>query len=484
MNSISRAHTGVLDQLMDCSRIQPDDETYDLARTGIEHFLSRVLQDPQRSQRVEKLLVDQVIAEIDQRIGHQLDAIVHHPAFQALESAWRGLYFLVQRTDFRENIRIAVMDVPKTILEQDFVDNPDLTTSGLYKHVYSSEYGQFGGSPVAALVGNFHFGPGQRDVDLLAKVADVAAVAHAPFIAAADSSFFGLEDYTHFHEIKDLDAVLEGPRYARWHSFRDRDNARYVGLTLPGFLLRSPYGADGVQTRGFHYQEQAADRHQHYLWGNAAFAFAANLCRSFAAFRWCPNIVGPRNGGAVDDLPQHFYPSAGSLQMTIPVETLISDRKEYELAEAGFIALTMRKGADNAAFFSANSVQRPRRFPDTDEGRRLQADFRLGTQLPYLFIITRIAHYIKVLQREQIGSWKSRAELEKELNLWLRQYISDQENPPPLVRSRRPLRAAMLQVSDSAADPGSYDIDLSIVPHFKYMGANFTLSLQGRLEKT
>lgn len=474
----------VLDQVMLCSRIAPDDETYALARTGVEHFLSRVLHDPERSQRIEKILVDRVIAEIDNKISRQLDAILHHPRFQALESAWRGLRFLVERTDFRENIRIGVLDVPKQVLAEDFMDNPDITRSGLYKHVYSAEYGQFGGSPVASLIGNYHFGPGQQDVALLARIAEVAAMAHAPFVAAADADFFGIDNYADFHEIKDLDAVLEGPKYARWNSFRDSDNARYIGLTLPGFLLRSPWGQGGNPLRAFDYQECAGHRHSDYLWGNAAFAFAASLCRSFAAFRWCPNIVGPLNGGAVEDLPMHFYRSAGALQAAIPVETLISDRKEFELAEAGFIALTMRKGADNAAFFSANSVQRPRRFADTEEGRRLQADFRLGTQLPYIFIVTRIAHYIKVLQREQIGSWKSRAELEKELNTWLRQYISDQENPPPAVRSRRPLRAARLQVVDSATDPGSYDISLRIVPHFKYMGANFTLSLQGRLDKT
>ncbi|MNZ64728.1 hypothetical protein D3C78_829020 [compost metagenome] len=208
-----------------------------------------------------------------------------------------------------------------------------------------------------------------------------------------------------------------------------------------------------------------------------------SLTDSFAKYRWCPNIIGPQSGGAIHDLPVHVYEAMGQLQAKIPTEVLITDRREYELSEEGFITLTMRKDSDNAAFFSANSVQKPKVFPNTKEGREAETNYKLGTQLPYMFIINRLAHYIKVLQREQIGSWKERQDLERELNGWIKQYVADQENPPADVRSRRPLRAAQIKVLDVEGEPGWYQVAMAVRPHFKYMGASFELSLVGRLDK-
>ncbi|MNS23872.1 hypothetical protein D3C72_557000 [compost metagenome] len=247
-------------------------------------------------------------------------------------------------------------------------------------------------------------------------------------------------------------------------------------------MLRSAYHPQENPVQSFTYDEDIAGRHDNYLWGNSAFLLASCINDSFARYRWCPNIIGPQSGGAVEDLPVHLYESLGQLQAKIPTEVLISDRKEFELAEEGFIALTMRKDSDNAAFFSANSVQKPKNFPKTPEGLQAQTNYKLGTQLPYLFIVNRLAHYIKVLQREQIGSWKERKDLESELNKWIRQYVADQENPSADVRSRRPLRAARVEVSDVAGDPGWYQVSLAVRPHFKYMGANFEISLVGRLD--
>ncbi len=472
----------LLEQIMLESRIQPADESYDLARKGIEVFLSEIITNSKCQERIEKSLIDRVIAEIDRKIGGQLDEILHHHEFQALESAWRGLKLLVDRTNSRENIEITILNVNKEQLIDDFIDNPEVTLSGFYKHVYSSEYGQFGGKPVGAIIGNYTFGPGQQDIILLRNIAGVAAMAHAPFIAAAGPEYFGQVSYEDIPGIKDMNAIFDSPRYAKWHAFRESEDARYIGLTLPRFLLRAPYSSQENPARGFDYDENATEDHEHYLWGNAAFAFATRLTDSFARYRWCPNIVGPQNGGAVEDLPVHYFAAMGNAQAKIPTEALISDRKEFELAEQGFIALTMRKGADNAAFFSANSIQKPRQYTNNEQGREETTNYKLGTQLPYLFIITRLAHYIKVLQREQIGSWKNKGDLQRELNTWLRQYVSDQENPPSSVRSRRPLRAADVRVSDVPGDPGWYAVDLSVVPHFKYMGANFTLTLRGKLD--
>ena len=231
------------------------------------------------------------------------------------------------------------------------------------------------------------------------------------------------------------------------------------------------------------YHEDVSAAHDDYLWGNTAYLMGAALTDSFARYRWCPNIIGPQSGGAISGLPVHVYEAMGQLQAKIPTEVLVTDRREFELAEEGFITLTMRKESDNAAFFSANSVQKPKRFPNTPEGKIAQTNFKLGTQLPYLFIVSRLAHYVKVLQREQIGAWKERQDLERELNNWIRQFVADQENPPADVRSRRPLRAARITVQDVEGEPGWYQVSMSVRPHFKYMGASFELSLVGRLDK-
>jgi len=473
----------ILDRIIAETRLSPEDEAYGIARRGVSAFIEELLKPHNQQQPVKKAMVDRMIAEIDSKLSQQMDEILHHPSFQALESAWRGLKLLVDRTDFRENTRIELINASKQDLLEDFEDSPDIVQSGLYKHVYTAEYGQFGGKPVGALISNYYFGPSAPDIKTLQYVASVASMAHAPFIASAGPQFFGLESFNGLPDIKDLKDHFEGPQFAKWQSFRERDDARYVGLTLPRFLLRTPYDPIENPVRSFVYRENVAGSHEDYLWGNTAFAFATRLTESFARYRWCPNIVGPQNGGAVEDLPLHHFESMGEIETKIPTEVLVSDRREYELAEEGFIALTMRKGSDNAAFFSANSTQKPKFFGNSEEGRNAELNFRLGTQLPYLFIVNRLAHYLKVLQREQIGAWKERTDLELELNKWIRQYVADQDNPNPEVRGRRPLRAAQVKVTDVEGEPGWYRVSLSVRPHFKYMGADFTLSLVGKLDK-
>jgi type VI secretion system protein ImpC len=233
----------------------------------------------------------------------------------------------------------------------------------------------------------------------------------------------------------------------------------------------------------FNYQEEVTGDHEAYLWGNSTYAFATRIAESFAKYRWCPNIIGPQAGGTVDNLPLHQYQAMGAEQLKIPTEVLISERREFELSEQGFIALTYRKDSDNAAFFSANSVQKPKTFGQSPEGKDAELNYRLGTQLPYLFVACRIAHYLKVIQREQIGTAKERGDLERELNEWIRQYVADMESPTPIVRGKRPLRQAQIVVSDVPGDAGWYKIDMKVRPHFKYMGAFFTLSLVGKLDK-
>jgi len=481
--SEERPSPGLLDQIMAQTRIEPSHEGYAVAERGVAAFIAEMLKSHEREQPVNKQLVDQMIAEIDRKLGRQMDAILHQPALQQLESAWRGLKLLVDRTDFRENIKIEVLHVTKEELLEDFESVGDITRSGLYKHVYSTGFGQFGGEPVACMVSNYTFGPSAPDIKLLSYTTSIGAMAHAPFLAAAGPEFLNLRGFQDLPNLKEVRDIFEGPRFAKWRGLRDSEDARYLGLTMPRFLLRLPYDPQENPARSFVYREAIDGKHDNYLWGNTSYLLASRIVDSFARYRWCPNIIGPQSGGAVDDLPVHLYESLGQLQAKIPTEVLVSDRREFELAEEGFIPLTMRKDSDNAAFFSANSVQKPRLFPKTPEGQAAQTNYKLGTQLPYMFIINRLAHYLKVLQREQIGSWKERQDLERELNGWLKQYIADQESPSADVRSRRPLRAARVEVQDLAGNPGWYQVSLAVRPHFKYMGANFELSLVGRLDK-
>ena len=477
------ADLGILDRIIAETKLTPDDEAYDIAKRGVSAFIEELLKPQNENEPVKKAMVDRMIAEIDAKLSRQMDEILHNAEFQALESSWRGLKLLVDRTNFRENIKLEIINASKQDLLDDFEDSPEITQSGLYKHIYTAEYGQFGGQPVGALIANYFFDPSAPDVKTLQYVASVASMSHAPFIAAAGPKFFGLESFTGLPDLKDLKDHFEGPQFAKWQSFREQEDARYVGLTVPRFLLRNPYDPEDNPVKTFVYKENVANSHEHYLWGNTAYTFASKLTDSFAKFRWCPNIIGPQSGGAVEDLPLHHFESMGEIETKIPTEVLVSDRREYELAEEGFIALTMRKGSDNAAFFSANSAQKPKFFGISEEGKTAELNYKLGTQLPYMFIINRLAHYLKVLQREQIGAWKERTDLELELNKWIRQFVADQENPSSEVRSRRPLRAAQVIVSDVDGEPGWYRVSLNVRPHFKYMGADFTLSLVGKLDK-
>lgn len=474
----------LLDEIVQATRLSPEDEAYSLTKAGVEAFIDEMLKPDREGQKIGAAVVDEMIASVDQKLSSQLSAILHNDDFQKMESSWRSLKFLVDRTDFRENIKVNLLNVSKQDLLDDFEDSPEVPKSGLYRTVYSAEYGQFGGQPYGAMIANYDFGPGPQDMKLLGYAAGVAAMSHAPFIAAAGSQFFGVDSFEEVPGLKDLKSIFEGPQYTKWQSFRESEDSRYVGLTAPKFLLRLPYGPDTVPAKSFNYKEEVADGDNDFCWGNTAFAFASKLTDSFAKYRWCTNIIGPQGGGAVEDLPLYQYEAMGAIQTKIPTQVLISERREFELAEEGFIALTMRKGSDNAAFFSANSCQKPKFFGISKEGKEAELNYKLGTQLPYMMITNRLAHYIKVIQRENIGTWKERGDLETELNKWISQYVADQDNPSAAVRSRKPLRKAAIDVSSVEGEPGWYSVSMRVRPHFKYMGASFELSLVGKLDKS
>lgn len=476
-------YESLLEEIVQTTRLNPEDEAYSITRRGVEALIAQLLEPGRETATVSKAALDDMIAEIDRKLSRQMDEILHNDEFKKLESAWRSLEFLVDRTDFRENVKVEILHVTKDELLEDFEDAAEVVKSGLYKTVYTAEYGQFGGKPYGVLIGNYEFNAGPQDIRLLQHTAAVAAMSHTPFVAATSAKFFGIDDYNTLPNLKDIKSIMEGPQYIKWQCFRETEDARYVGLTLPRFLLRLPYGPETKPVKTFNYQESVSASHEHYSWGNAAFAFATRVGDSFAKYRWSANIIGPQSGGAVEDLPLHQYEAMGAIQTKIPTEVLVSERREFELAEEGFIALTMRKGSDNAAFFSANSIQKPKYFGISKEGKEAELNYKLGLQIPYMFIISRLAHYLKVIQREHIGTWKERSDLEQELNTWIRQYVSDMDNPLPGVRSRRPLRQAEVFVEEVPGEPGWYRVSLKVRPHFKYMGAYFTLSLVGKLDK-
>jgi type VI secretion system protein ImpC len=475
--------SSLLEEILAETKMNPNDEGYDIARKGVQAFISELVAPKREGEKVDKAFVDALIAEIDQKLSRQIDQILHHPTFQKLESAWRGLKFVIDRCDFRENIKVEMLNCSKEDLLADFEDAPEVPKSGLYKLVYSAEFGQFGGKPVGAIISNYEFGPGPQDIALLQKCAAVAAMSHAPFLASAGPQFFGLKDYLGLPNLKDLKSLFEGPQYTKYNAFRESEDARYVGLVMPRFLLRLPFGPNTVPLKAFNYEEDVVGQHDAYCWGNATYAFATRLADSFAKYRWCPNIIGPQAGGTVENLPLHQYEAMGEVQTKIPTEIMLAERREFELSEEGFIGLTFRKDSDNACFFSANSVQKAKFFGQSEEGRAAEMNYRLGTQLPYMLIMCRIAHYLKVLQREQLGSWKERVELERELNEWIGQYVADQDMVSATIRGRRPLRQAKIIVTEVPGNAGWYKVDMQVRPHFKYMGAFFTLSLVGKLDK-
>lgn len=475
--------TPIIESIMEKSKYSKNDESYSIAKRGVAEFISAIVKNDDVEDKINKFALDEMIAHIDDLVSKQMDEILHNEDFQKLESAWRGLHFLVERTDFNENIKINLFNVTKEEALEDFENNPDITQSVIYKNIYSAEYGQFGGEPVGAIIGDYQLSANNQDMNFLNKMSSIAAMSHSPFLTSCAPQFFGLENYSELTTIQDLDGLLQGPQYMRWRTFRENEDSKYAGLMVTRFLTRSPYSPEENPTKSFNYKENIHNSHNHLLWGNSAYAFATRLTESFAKYRWCGSIIGPKGGGSVKDLPTYVYESFGTMQSKIPTEVLITDRREYELSEAGFITLTLRRDSNNAAFFSANSALKPKIFPNTAEGKEAETNYRLGTQLPYIFLISRLAHYLKVLQREEIGSWKERTDIENGLNEWVRQYVSDQENPPADVRSRRPFRGAQIKVDNVPGEPGWYKIGLSVRPHFKYMGGNFELSLVGKLDK-
>ncbi|NJQ22047.1 type VI secretion system contractile sheath large subunit [Pantoea sp. LS15] len=447
---------------------------------GMQVFLECLTKSGSKVEKLDKNLIDHHIAELDYQISRQLDAVMHHEDFQAVESLWRGVKSLVDKTDFRQNVKVELLDMSKEDLRQDFEDSPEIIQSGLYKQTYIDEYDTPGGEPIAALISAYEFDASAQDVALLRNISKVSAAAHMPFIGSAGPKFFLKDTMEDVAAIKDIGNYFDRAEYIKWKSFRETDDSRYIGLVMPRVLGRLPYGPDTVPVRSFNYVEEVkGPDHDKYLWTNASFAFASNMVRSFINNGWCVQIRGPQAGGAVQDLPIHLYDLGTGNQVKIPSEVMIPETREFEFANLGFIPLSYYRNRDYACFFSANSTQKPALYDTADA----TANSRINARLPYIFLLSRIAHYLKLIQRENIGTTKDRRLLELELNTWVRGLVTEMTDPGDELQASHPLRDAKVVVEDIEDNPGFFRVKLFAIPHFQVEGMDVNLSLVSQMPK-
>lgn len=423
-----------------------------------------------------------IIAEIDAKLTEQINLIMHSERFQQVESAWRGLHYLVSNTETDEMLKIRVLNISKKELGKTLKKYKGAAwdQSPLFKRLYEQEYGQLGGEPYGCLVGDYHFDHTPGDVELLGQMAQIAAAAHAPFLAGAAPALMGMDSWQELANPRDLAKIFAAPDYAAWRSLRDSEDARYLGLAMPRFLSRLPYGAKTNPVEEFDFEEETdGGDHSKYAWANSAYAMAVNVNRSFKQYGWCSSIRGVESGGAVEGLPVHTFPSDdGGVDAKCPTEIAISDRREAELANSGLMPLIHRKNTDVAAFIGAQSLQRPVEYQDPDA----TANARLAARLPYLFASCRFAHYLKCMVRDKVGSFNERADMERFLSDWIQQYVI--ANPSTVsddVKARKPLSAAEVTVEEIEGDPGYYSAKFYLRPHYQLEGVSVSLSLVSRL---
>jgi type VI secretion system protein ImpC len=474
------AEPDLLDQIVEQSKVARSDVEHRRARDIISELAREVLQGTVVVSENLNLTLDARLAELDRMISEQLTAVMHAPQFQQLESTWRGLHYLCSQTSTGAQLKIKVLNAPKKDVVKDFKSAIDFDQSALFKKVYEEEFGTFGGAPFGALLGDYNIGRQPEDMYFIEQMSHVAAAAHAPFIAAASEDMFGLESFTEMGKPRDLAKVFDTVEYAKWKSFRDSEDSRYVGLTLPRFLGRLPYNPkDGTTVEGFNYVEDGdGNDHSRYLWGNTAYAFGARLTRAFEDFGWCAAIRGVEGGGLVEELPAHtFRTDDGEVALKCPTEVAITDRREKELSDLGFIPLVHCKNTDYAAFFGAQSAQKPKRY-NTDVAN---ANASLSSQLQYMFAVSRVAHYLKAMMREKIGSFASAGNVEDFLNRWVAQYVLLDDNATQEAKAQYPLREASVQVSEVPGKPGVYRAVSFLRPHFQLDELSVSLRLVAEL---
>jgi type VI secretion system protein ImpC len=426
--------------------------------------------------------IQAMIAAIDEKLNEQVNKIIHQPDFQKLESAWRGLHYLVNNTETDEQLKIKVFNVTKPELAKSLKRFKGVAwdQSPLFKKIYEEEYGQFGGQPFGCLVGDYYFDQSPPDVELLGEIAKTAAAAHMPFITGASPTIMQMGSWQELSNPRDLSKIFSTPEYAAWKSLRESEDSRYIGLAMPRFLSRLPYGAKTNPVEEFNFEEDTGNAdHSRYSWANAAYAMATNINRAFKLYGWCTRIRGIESGGAVENLPAHTFPTDdGGVDMKCPTEIAISDRREAELAAAGFMPLVHKKNSDFAAFIGAQSLHKPAEYDDKDA----TANAKLSANLPYIFAASRFAHYLKQMARDKIGSFKERDDMQRWLQDWIMNYVDgDPTHSSELTKAQRPLAAAEVFVEEVEGSPGYYRSRFSLRPHYQLEGLSVNLSLVSKL---
>jgi type VI secretion system protein ImpC len=428
--------------------------------------------------------IEALISQIDQKLTDQVNLIMHHPDFQNLESAWRGLHHMVNNTETDESLKIKVMSISKKELHKNLrkFKGTAWDQSPVFKQMYEQEYGQFGGEPFGCVTGDYYFDHSPQDVELLGEMSKICAAMHAPFISAVSPNTMQFDSWGELSNPRDLTKIFQTPEYAGWRSLRESEDSRYLGLTMPRFLARQPYGAktDPVEEFDFEEDTESADSSK-YTWANSAYAMGVNINRAFKMYGWCSRIRGIESGGAVENLPTHTFPTDdGGVDMKCPTEIAISDRREAELAKNGFMPLIHRKNSDFAAFIGAQSLQKPAEYEDADA----TANANLAARLPYLFASCRFAHYLKCIVRDKIGSFKERDEMQTWLNNWIMQYVDgDPANSSEQTKARKPLAAAQVVVEENEENPGYYTSRFYLRPHYQLEGLTVSLRLVSKLPK-
>ena len=459
------AEVSLLDQIVEQGRMGRDAEGKERGRDLVKRFVSEVLEGQITVSRDTEAAINQRIAQIDHLLSIQLNEILHHPEYQKLEGSWRGLKYLLANSSTSEMLKIKVLNVSKKELLRDLQRAPEFDQSAMFKKVYEEEFGVFGGAPFSALVGDYYFDKSGQDIELLEKIAQVAASAHAPFLTAASQDMFNLQSFAELDAPRDLGKVFDTTEYAKWKAFRQSEDSRYIALTAPRMLLREPFGQATVPIEAFSFEEHVdGTDHEKYLWGNSAWALGTRVTQAFAEHGWCATIRGVEGGGLVEGLPVHnFRTDAGEIAMKCPTETPVTDRREKELADLGFAPLVHCKGTPNAAFFSVQSAQKPKVYDDP----AATANARLSAQLPYIFATSRFAHYLKAIMRDKIGSYTSRGEVEAFLNRWIMNYVVGNADAPQSVKAKRPLSDASVEVTEVPGKPGVYRAVAFLKPHFQ-----------------
>ncbi|HEX4320612.1 MAG TPA: type VI secretion system contractile sheath large subunit [Acidobacteriaceae bacterium] len=463
--TVETTEGSLLDQIVEQGRFGVEAASKERGKDLVKEFVAQVLDGSMTIAKDAEMMINARIAQIDHLLSIQLNEILHHPSFQKLEGSWRGLKYLMDNSETGVGLKIRVFNASKKELLRDIEKAPEFDQSALFKKIYEEEYGVFGGAPFGALVGDFDFGKHPEDMALLEGMSHIAAQAHAPFVSAAASDLFNLESYLQLDAPRDLAKVFDSTEYAKWKSFRQSEDSRYVALALPRTLGRLPYGAETKPIDEFRYEEHVdGTDHSKYLWMNAAYALASKMTQSFSLYGMCVAMRGVEGGGLVEGLPAHtFATDEGDVALKCPTEVPITDRREKELADLGFVPLVHCKGTDYAAFFSVQSCQKAKVY-DTDSAN---ANARLSTQLPYIMAVSRFAHYLKAMMRDKIGSFMSREEADRFLNRWITNYVTPDDSASPATKASKPLREARIDVTEVPGKPGCYRAVAFLRPHFQ-----------------